>query len=133
VGAPPSVRVPAHSRSLGFRGAFLANFSAPRRIFWPVPGTPLGSGAFGDGISPGPRPFCEARCRTPGGVTCPRPPAPASSQAAAKFSDLGADSLDTVEIMMAPEEKFDIQLAEEGAENISTVGEAANMIVEQMK
>jgi len=34
---------------------------------------------------------------------------------------------------MALEEKFDIQLDEEGAENISTVGEAANMIVEQMK
>ena len=38
-----------------------------------------------------------------------------------KFVDLGADSLDTVEIMMALEEKFDIQLDEEGAEKISTV------------
>jgi acyl carrier protein len=35
--------------------------------------------------------------------------------------DLGADSLDTVEIMMALEEKFDLQLDEEGAEKISTV------------
>merc|ERR1719265_347810 len=34
----------------------------------------------------------------------------------AKFIDLGADSLDTVEIMMALEEKFDIQFSEEGAE-----------------
>lgn len=39
----------------------------------------------------------------------------------AKFVDLGADSLDTVEIMMALEEKFDLQLDEEGAEKISTV------------
>ncbi len=42
-------------------------------------------------------------------------------QADSKFVDLGADSLDTVEIMMALEEKFDIQLDEEGAEKISTV------------
>ena len=38
-----------------------------------------------------------------------------------KFVDLGADSLDTVEIMMALEEKFGLQLEEEGAEKISTV------------
>ena len=43
-----------------------------------------------------------------------------------KFSDLGADSLDTVEIMMALEEKFDIQLDEEGAEKIATVGDAVS-------
>ena len=42
-------------------------------------------------------------------------------KADSKFVDLGADSLDTVEIMMALEEKFDIQLDEEGAEKISTV------------
>jgi acyl carrier protein len=41
--------------------------------------------------------------------------------AESKFVDLGADSLDTVEIMMALEEKFDLQLDEEGAEKISTV------------
>lgn len=38
-----------------------------------------------------------------------------------KFVDLGADSLDTVEIMMALEEKFELQLDEAGAEKISTV------------
>lgn len=38
-----------------------------------------------------------------------------------KFVDLGADSLDTVEIMMALEEKFELELDEEGAEKISTV------------
>ena len=45
-----------------------------------------------------------------------------------KFVDLGADSLDTVEIMMALEEEFDITLDEEGAEKIATVQEAADMI-----
>lgn len=49
--------------------------------------------------------------------------------AESKFVDLGADSLDTVEIMMALEEKFDLQLDEEGAEKISTVQEAADLIV----
>ena len=49
-----------------------------------------------------------------------------------KFVDLGADSLDTVEIMMALEEEFDITLDEEGAEKIATVQEAADMI-EDMK
>lgn len=51
----------------------------------------------------------------------------------AKFVDLGADSLDTVEIMMALEEQFEITLDEEGAEKISTVQEAADMIQDQMK
>ncbi|KIZ06038.1 hypothetical protein MNEG_1919 [Monoraphidium neglectum] len=49
-----------------------------------------------------------------------------------KFVDLGADSLDTVEIMMALEEKFDITLDEEGAEKISTVQEAADLIAAQV-
>ena len=49
-----------------------------------------------------------------------------------KFADLGADSLDTVEIMMALEEQFEITLDEEGAEKIATVQEAADMIQEQM-
>eukprot|EP00217_Crustomastix_stigmatica_P016863 CAMPEP_0183790246 /NCGR_PEP_ID=MMETSP0803_2-20130417/892_1 /TAXON_ID=195967 /ORGANISM="Crustomastix stigmata, Strain CCMP3273" /LENGTH=58 /DNA_ID=CAMNT_0026034445 /DNA_START=195 /DNA_END=371 /DNA_ORIENTATION=- len=50
----------------------------------------------------------------------------------AKFIDLGADSLDTVEIMMALEEQFDITLDEEGAEKIATVQEAADLIEDQI-
>ncbi|BBN17476.1 acyl carrier protein [Marchantia polymorpha subsp. ruderalis] len=46
----------------------------------------------------------------------------------AKFADLGADSLDTVEIMMALEEEFQITLDEENAGKISTVQEAADLI-----
>eukprot|EP00899_Mesostigma_viride_P004719 jgi/Mesvir1/14248/Mv09684-RA.1 len=53
--------------------------------------------------------------------------------AESKFVDLGADSLDTVEIMMALEEQFGITLDEEGAEKIGTVQEAADLIAEQMK
>ncbi|KAM7471895.1 hypothetical protein LguiA_010078 [Lonicera macranthoides] len=45
-----------------------------------------------------------------------------------KFADLGADSLDTVEIMMALEEKFDVSIGEGGAENIATVQDAADLI-----
>lgn len=46
----------------------------------------------------------------------------------AKFVDLGADSLDTVEIMMALEEQFNIQLDQEAGEKIVTVGGAADLI-----
>ncbi|XP_072987298.1 uncharacterized protein [Typha latifolia] len=45
-----------------------------------------------------------------------------------KFADLGADSLDTVEIMMALEEKFGVAIGEGGAENIATVQDAADLI-----
>lgn len=42
--------------------------------------------------------------------------------------DLGADSLDTVELVMALEEAFDIEIPDEDAEKIKTVGEAVNYI-----
>ncbi|EXC01334.1 Acyl carrier protein 1 [Morus notabilis] len=45
-----------------------------------------------------------------------------------KFAELGADSLDTVEIMMALEEKFGVSIGEGGAENILTVQDAADLI-----
>lgn len=38
--------------------------------------------------------------------------------------DLGADSLDTVEMIMEFEKKFEIQIPDEAAESISTVGDA---------
>ncbi|CAH1442405.1 unnamed protein product [Lactuca virosa] len=47
---------------------------------------------------------------------------------ATKFVDLGADSLDTVEILMALEEQFGVSIGESGAENISTVQDAADQI-----
>ena len=42
--------------------------------------------------------------------------------------DLGADSLDTVELVMALEEEFDLEIADEDAENISTVNDAVEYI-----
>ena len=42
--------------------------------------------------------------------------------------DLGADSLDTVELVMALEEEFELEIADEEAEKISTVQEAVNYI-----
>jgi len=42
-----------------------------------------------------------------------------------KFADdLGADSLDVVELVMSLEEKFDIEIPDEEAENIATVADA---------
>lgn len=45
-----------------------------------------------------------------------------------KFQELGADSLDQVEIVMALEEEFKISVDEDGAESILTVQDAANLI-----
>ncbi|XP_073300492.1 acyl carrier protein 1, chloroplastic-like [Primulina huaijiensis] len=45
-----------------------------------------------------------------------------------KFAALGADSLDTVEIVMGLEEEFGISVEEESAQSITTVQEAADMI-----
>jgi len=49
----------------------------------------------------------------------------------AKFvEDLGADSLDTVELVMALEEEFSIEIPDEDAEKITTVGDAVSYISE---
>jgi len=45
--------------------------------------------------------------------------------------DLGADSLDTVELVMALEEAFDIEIPDEAAEEIATVGDAVKFIEEK--
>jgi len=50
----------------------------------------------------------------------------------AKFiEDLGADSLDVVELIMALEEQFDIEISDQDAEKIATVGDAINYIAQQ--
>jgi acyl carrier protein len=46
--------------------------------------------------------------------------------------DLGADSLDTVELVMAFEEEFDIEIPDEDAEKILTVGRAIEYIKEKI-
>ena len=52
----------------------------------------------------------------------------------AEFSkDLGADSLDTVELIMEFEKEFGIQIPDEDAEKITTVGDAINYIEEHSK
>lgn len=48
-------------------------------------------------------------------------------------NDLGADSLDTVELIMEFEKKFNIEIPDDAAEKISTVGDAINYIEEHTK
>ena len=51
----------------------------------------------------------------------------------AKFvEDLGADSLDTVELVMALEEEFEIEIPDEDAEKIQTVASAVDFIKEKV-
>ena len=44
------------------------------------------------------------------------------------IDDLGADSLDTVELVMAFEDKFDIEIPDEDAEKMRSVGEAVEYL-----
>ncbi len=54
---------------------------------------------------------------------------PAEVKEDSKFiEDLGADSLDVVELVMALEEKFDIEISDEDAEGILTVNDAIKYI-----
>ena len=51
----------------------------------------------------------------------------------AKFiEDLGADSLDTVELIMQFEEEFSIEIPDEDAENLLSVGQAVDYITKRM-
>nr|ARO91100.1 acyl carrier protein [Flintiella sanguinaria] len=47
-------------------------------------------------------------------------------------SDLGADSLDTVELVMSIEEEFDIEILDEDAEQIATLEQAVSLIKTKM-
>jgi acyl carrier protein len=49
------------------------------------------------------------------------------------IEDLGADSLDTVELVMALEEEFGIEISDEDAEKIQTVGDVIKYIKEHQK
>lgn len=48
------------------------------------------------------------------------------------IEDLGADSLDIVELVMALEEEYDIEISDEDAEKILTVGDATKYITEHV-
>ena len=63
-------------------------------------------------------------------TVCPVSPPMASRTAEASFTnDLGADSLDTVELIMELEKEFGLQIPDDQAEKIATVGDAVNYIL----
>ena len=47
------------------------------------------------------------------------------------IDDLGADSLDTVELVMAFEEEFNVEIPDDAAETIQTVGDAVSFLEKQ--
>lgn len=52
------------------------------------------------------------------------------TESASFIDDLGADSLDTVELVMAFEEEFSVDIPDDAAEKIQTVGDAVSFIQE---
>ncbi|MCE2521857.1 MAG: acyl carrier protein [Rhodobacteraceae bacterium] len=53
-------------------------------------------------------------------------------ETASFIGDLGADSLDTVELVMAFEEEFSIEIKDEDAESINTFGDAVSFISKEV-
>jgi len=49
------------------------------------------------------------------------------------IDDLGADSLDTVELVMALEDEFDLDIPDEDAEKLTTVGKAMDYVMANME
>jgi len=49
------------------------------------------------------------------------------------IDDLGADSLDIVELVMAMEETFDIEIPDEDAEKIQTIGDAVSYLRDRLE
>ncbi len=54
------------------------------------------------------------------------------NETASFTNDLGADSLDTVELVMEFEKEFDLTIADEDAEKITSVGDAVSYITENL-
>lgn len=54
------------------------------------------------------------------------------TESASFIDDLGADSLDTVELVMALEDEFDMDIPDEEAEKLTTVGKAMDYILSSL-
>lgn len=55
------------------------------------------------------------------------------TEKAAFIDDLGADSLDTVELVMALEDEFDLDIPDDEAEKLTTVGKSMDYVLNQVK
>ena len=55
------------------------------------------------------------------------------TEEASFIDDLGADSLDTVELVMALEDEFDLDIPDEEAEKLTTVGKAIEYVIANVK
>jgi len=55
------------------------------------------------------------------------------TEEASFIDDLGADSLDTVELVMALEDEFDLDIPDEEAEKLTTVGKSIDYVLSNLK
>jgi acyl carrier protein len=55
------------------------------------------------------------------------------TEEASFIDDLGADSLDTVELVMALEDEFDLDIPDEEAEKLTTVGKSIDYVLSNIK
>lgn len=55
------------------------------------------------------------------------------TEEASFIDDLGADSLDTVELVMALEDEFDLDIPDEDAEKMTTVGKAIDYVLDSLQ
>jgi len=55
------------------------------------------------------------------------------TEAASFIDDLGADSLDTVELVMALEDEFDLDIPDEEAEKLTTIGKVIDYVLDKTK
>jgi acyl carrier protein len=55
------------------------------------------------------------------------------TEEASFIDDLGADSLDTVELVMALEDEFDLDIPDEEAEKLTTVGKSIDYVLSNVK
>ncbi|KAK0545803.1 mitochondrial acyl carrier protein [Tilletia horrida] len=124
-GSTSSTSVAARAASSASTSSLLASASTRARLFPPSAGS-VAIRSYASGGGPSPEDI-EKRIREV--LTSFEKVKPAAIAPSASFvADLGLDSLDAVEVVMAIEEEFNIEIPDEEADNITTVQQAIDYV-----